>query len=339
MDTPFALDPYTQNPYTQDPVFYSEPGLFDDCTVFITLPTFDSVDVDAETPAPFELLPDEESCSSKEEPPVVPPVEHSSPQTPSDPVGSVLIVPTVQNIRFHEPREFVSGENQGKPHRVERDTVNWPRDETETRPNPLMQPVSLDTALLGTDPVLVHVRGKAMRFVSNRASFGSPKHPTTGLTRLLDEFYAFFTWNPLGHFGSTTVIIPDTDGFFSSRTYGYADLGAIMVTAVHSVRTSSGGVFETVLPVTVVLGPAVSNHADSLLPGAYSYMVENMHTQLSGDHEVHKMTEFMRKQSLSGKDGINTYRSAAKKVATLLERSALWCNPTSTQLSRVIRRK
>jgi hypothetical protein len=232
-----------------------------------------------------------------------------APETPP-PDKPSSITPTLQNIRHHEPREFEGGENQGKELVFDRETVNWPRDETGTRPDTTAHPVSLDTVLCGSTNVLVHVRGMGMRFASNRASLGSPAHATTGLTRLVDEFYAFFTWDHAIHHGTTTVIVPDLDGGFARRTYCFADVSAIMVTSVCSVRTSDGCVFETTCAATVVIGPAVANHRDSAVPHAYPYMTDNIHRQLENDERVYEMTEYMRTNRLYGLEGVLKYKAA-----------------------------
>jgi hypothetical protein len=175
-----------------------------------------------------------------------------------------------------------------------------------------------------------------MRFVSNRSTLGSPRHPATGLVRLLSEFYVFFTWDDKTQLASTTVIVPDIGGSFEYRIYGYAEVGALMITSVSSVTTSRGGRFDTIHPATVVLGPAAATNADSLIPDTYAYMTENLQAQFTSDHDVHNMTEFMHKAALRGARGMHAYRDVVRHGPVL---SAPPQKPVSTRLSRVLRKR
>lgn len=223
--------------------------------------SFDSLVIDVpavsvpEAAAVPEIQPDHAANS---------PTETTSPLRSFEdaPTSAVLLPNLVLLAATRNPSRFRGGEETGKPVLIEPEKNNWPIYGTRVHKDIFSSSglLPLNTNLVPTRVVLVHVRGIRMRFETGVGRGRNPVNEQTGLSELYSNFFALFEYTDDCASNRALILLPDAHGNYGTRCEAIRlPVGRILVFGVTSVRTSSGIRYDSYDPFKAVIGPLVTN--------------------------------------------------------------------------------
>ncbi len=175
----------------------------------------------------------------------------------------VLLAPSLVLLEVtRNPSRFLGGEETNEPLAVKPENNNWPIYSTKVHRELYSSSgiLPLNTSLIPTRVVLVHIRGVRMRFEAGVGRGRNPVNEQTGLSVLYSHFFVVFERSSDCTSNNALILLPDIHGNYGPSSVSIRlPVGRILVTGVQSARTSSNIRYESHVPFRTVIGPLVTN--------------------------------------------------------------------------------